>query len=91
MSFLYNLQFCKKLNNANSGSDVTLVIFASTCFCLRAGSGYGLDDRMIGVRFPTGPGNFSLRHHVQTGSGVLPASYPVGTGGSFAGGKAAGA
>jgi len=46
---------------------------------------YGLDDRMIGVRFPAGAGNFSLRHHVQTGSGAHPASYPMGTGGCFPG------
>jgi hypothetical protein len=53
-------------------------------------TGYGLDDRMIGVRFPVGAGNFSLRHNVQTGSGAYPASYPMGTGGPFPGGKAAG-
>jgi hypothetical protein len=47
-------------------------------------------DRMIGVRFPAGAGNFSLRHRVQTGSGVQPASYPMGIGGSFPEGKAAG-
>jgi hypothetical protein len=52
-------------------------------------TGYGLDDLMIGVRFPAGEGNFSLRHRVQTGSGAHPASYPMGTGGSFPGGKAA--
>jgi hypothetical protein len=34
---------------------------------------------------------FSLLHFVQTGSGIHPASYPVGTGGPFPGGKAAGA
>jgi len=45
---------------------------------------------MIGVRFPAGAGNFSLPHHVQTGSGTHPASYPMGTGGSFPGDKAAG-
>jgi hypothetical protein len=33
----------------------------------------------------------SLLHVVQTGSGAHPASYPMGTGGSFSGGKAAGA
>jgi hypothetical protein len=32
---------------------------------------------------------FSLFHIVQTGSGVHPTSYPMGTGGSFPGGKAA--
>jgi hypothetical protein len=51
----------------------------------------GMDDRMIGVRFPAGAGNFSLRHHVQTGSGAHPAFYSVGTGDSLPGGKAAGA
>jgi hypothetical protein len=30
--------------------------------------GYGLEDRMIGFRYPVGAGNFSHRHHVQTGS-----------------------
>jgi hypothetical protein len=35
-------------------------------------------------------GNFSL-HRVQNGSGAHPASYPMGTRGSFPGGKAAGA
>jgi hypothetical protein len=50
-------------------------------------TGYGLDA----------PGSipdsarFSLPHSVQTGSGIHPASYPMGTGGSFPGGKAAGA
>jgi hypothetical protein len=54
-------------------------------------TGYGLDDRMIGVRFLEGAGNFSLRYHVQTGSGAHPASYPMRTTGSFPGGKVAGA
>jgi hypothetical protein len=34
---------------------------------------------------------FSLLHSVQTGSEAHPASYPMGTGGSFPGGKAAAA
>jgi len=29
-------------------------------------TGYGLDDRMIGLRFPAGAVNFSLWHHIQT-------------------------
>jgi hypothetical protein len=33
---------------------------------------------------------FSLLHILQTGSGAQQASYPMGTGGSFHGGKAAG-
>jgi hypothetical protein len=54
-------------------------------------TGYGLDDPMIGVRFPTGAGNFSLLHQVQTSSGAHPDSYPMGRGCSFPGGKEAGA
>jgi hypothetical protein len=37
---------------------------------VRIATGYGLYDRMIGVRFPAGVGNFALRDHVQTGSGA---------------------
>jgi hypothetical protein len=36
---------------------------------------------------PAGAGKFSLHHRIQTGSGVHPASYPVGTRGSFPDGK----
>jgi hypothetical protein len=43
-------------------------------------AGYRLDGRMIGVRFPAGAGNFSLRHHVQTGTEAHPASCAIGTG-----------
>jgi hypothetical protein len=53
--------------------------------------GYGLDDRGSRVRFPAGAGNFSLHHSVQNCSGSHPASYPIGTRGSFPGGKVAGA
>jgi hypothetical protein len=51
--------------------------------------GYGLDDRGSRVRLPAGAANFSLHHRVQIGSGAHPASYPMGTRGSFPGGKAA--
>jgi hypothetical protein len=51
--------------------------------------GYELDDRGSRVQFPTGAGNYSLHHRVQNGSGVHPASYPMGTRGSFPGVKAA--
>jgi hypothetical protein len=51
----------------------------------------GSDGRTIGVRFPVGAGNFSLNHRIQNGSGAHPDSYPMGTTGSFPGGKAAGA
>jgi hypothetical protein len=53
--------------------------------------GYELDDRGSRVRFSVGPGNFSPHHSMQNGCGAHPASYPTGTGGSFPGGKAAGA
>jgi 6-phosphogluconolactonase (cycloisomerase 2 family) len=41
---------------------------------------YGLDDRIIRVRFQAGAGNFSLHHRVKNGSGAHPASYPMGFG-----------
>jgi hypothetical protein len=43
-------------------------------------SDYGLDDRAIEVRSPTGAENFSSSLCVQTGSGAHPASYQMGTG-----------
>jgi hypothetical protein len=48
--------------------------------------GYGLGDPSS----ITGGARFSLLHSVQTESGAHPAFYPIGTGGSFTGGKAAG-
>jgi len=53
--------------------------------------GYGLDDRGSRVRFPEESGSFSLHHRVQNGTVAHPASYPMGTRGSFPGAKAAGA
>jgi hypothetical protein len=50
-------------------------------------SDYGLDDRAIEVRSPTGA-DFSSSPCVQTGFGAHPASYPMGTRGSYPGGKA---
>jgi hypothetical protein len=54
-------------------------------------TGYVLDDRGSRGLFPEGAGNFSLHHRVQNGSGAHPASYLMGTTGSFPGGKVAGA
>jgi hypothetical protein len=51
-------------------------------------SDYGLDDRAIEVRYPTGAEDFSSSPCVQTDSEAHPASYPMGTGGPFPGGKA---
>jgi hypothetical protein len=53
-------------------------------------TGYGLDDRGVGVRVPVVL-KFSLLHVGQTGSGVRLTSYPMGTVGFSPGGKAAGA
>jgi hypothetical protein len=50
----------------------------------------GLVDRDSRFRFLAGAGNFPLHHSVQNGSGAHPASYPIGTRGSFLGGNAAG-
>jgi hypothetical protein len=51
-------------------------------------SDYGLDDRVIEVRSPTGAEDFSSSPCVQTGSDAHPSSYSMGTGGPFPGGKA---
>jgi hypothetical protein len=72
--------------DANNECRLQLHLYFMSCTNL----GYGLGDRGSRVRFPAGgTGNFSLRHRVQNGSGVHPASYPMGTRGSLAGGKAA--
>jgi hypothetical protein len=52
-------------------------------------SGYGLDDRAIGVRFPAGAKDFSCSLCVQTGSGAHSASCTMGTGDPLPGGKSA--
>jgi hypothetical protein len=44
----------------------------------------GLDGREVGVPTPVGS-NFSLLHVVQTGSGIHPISYSIGTRGSYHG------
>jgi hypothetical protein len=51
-------------------------------------TGYGLDDRGLGVRILVVK---TFLHVVQTGSGAHPTSYPMGTFSSFPRGKAAGA
>jgi hypothetical protein len=56
---------------------MTVLIYSGSAVCIA--SGYGLDDR--GVRV--------FLHVVQTGSGVHTTYYPMGTGGSFPGCKAA--
>jgi hypothetical protein len=51
---------------------------------------YGLDDQGSRVRFPARTGKLSLHYRVQNGSHAHPASYSMGTRGSFPEGKAAG-
>jgi hypothetical protein len=51
-------------------------------------SDYGLDDRVIEFRSPTGAEGFSSSPCVQTSSGAHPASYPMGAGGPSPVGKA---
>jgi hypothetical protein len=51
-------------------------------------SDYGLDDRAIGVRSPSGAKDFSSSLCVHTDSEAHPASCTMGTGGPFLGAKA---
>jgi hypothetical protein len=64
------------INYRSQGSSVSIV------------SGYGLDDRAIGVRSPVGAKDFSSSLCVQSGSGAHPASCTMDTMGPFPGGKA---
>jgi hypothetical protein len=65
------------LNIKNQDSSVSIAI------------GYWLYDEGVRVRVWWGQ-EFSLLHVVQTGSGVHPTSYPMGTGSSFPRDKVAG-
>jgi hypothetical protein len=72
----------------------TTLITNNSAFCSEPGSpvsivsGYGLDDRTIGVRSPAEAKDFSSILCVQTGSGAHPASCTMGTGSPFPGAKA---
>jgi hypothetical protein len=63
------------LENGSWGSSVSIA------------SGYGLDDRVIGVRSLAGAENFSSSLYVHTGSDAHPAFCTMGTGGPFPGVK----
>jgi hypothetical protein len=69
---------CNEVTNFRNepGSSVSIV------------SGYGLEDRAIGVRSPGKAKDFSSNLCVQTGSGAHPASCTMGTGDPFYGAKA---
>jgi hypothetical protein len=47
-------------------------------------TGYGLDNREVGVRVPVGS-RISSSSRRPDGSGAHPASYPMGTGGKMVG------
>jgi hypothetical protein len=55
---------------------------------LRLATGWMTEGSVLGSRYGQ---EYSLLHVVQTGSGVHQTSHTMGTGGSFLGGKAAGA
>jgi hypothetical protein len=61
-------------------------MFKSRNSAVGIATGYGLDNRGVGIRVPVGLRIFTL-HLVQTGSGVQPTSYLMGSWGSFPGGK----
>jgi hypothetical protein len=50
-------------------------------------TGYGLDDQGVGSSSPAGGKNFHFSMSTRPALGVHPASYPIGTGGSFPGVK----
>jgi hypothetical protein len=70
-----------------------LLIFAFMALCLGVGETSPFRDEGIALRdnsrrtWTTGAEDFSSSLCVQTGSGAHPASYSMGTGGSFPGGK----
>jgi hypothetical protein len=65
-----------------------MCVCVCVCVCVQGAgiaTAYGLDGGEVAVRVPVG----SI--FIQIGSGAHPTSYPMGTGGSFPGGKVAGA
>jgi hypothetical protein len=78
---------CRMLSSRNK-TVVRKKYFRSRGSSVGIVSDYGLDDRVIEVRSSTGAEDFSSSPCVQTGSEAHPASYPMGTGGPFPGGKA---
>jgi hypothetical protein len=90
---VYRLSQCKYLNQRKRVQIFPEIVLSYFSYFSPIGMamGYGLDDRGSRVRLPAGAGNFSLHHRVQNGSAAHQASYPLGTRGSFPGGKAAGA
>jgi hypothetical protein len=66
-----------------------MLTYRILCSSVNIVSGYELDDWTIEVRsLAVTKGIFPPGSCVQADSGVHPASYPMGTGGPFPGGKA---
>jgi hypothetical protein len=70
-------------------SSFYLIIYRSRDSAVGIATGYGLDDRGVGVRVPVGSRSFSSPRRPDR-SAAHPASYPMCTRGFFPGGKAAG-
>jgi hypothetical protein len=85
---MFSLSFSKRISWTKQRPHSSKSLFTNRHVSIALG--YGLDDRSSRVRFPAGAGDFSLHYRVQNGSGAHPASYSMGTGGSFPGSKAAG-
>jgi hypothetical protein len=82
---MYHRHKCLDLVNENLFSGNMKACVRSRDRVVGIATGNALDYRRVVFR------ELSLLHVVQTGSGVHPTSYPMGTGGSFPRGKAAGA
>jgi hypothetical protein len=91
IQFLYIVFFFRDAEDIKS---YKLILSSSQCFLtytvhtikqksrdhsVGTGTGYGLDGRGIGVRFPTEVRDSSLLHRVQGGSEAHPASYSMDT------------
>jgi hypothetical protein len=89
----YSVNYClvNQNNNNNNNNNYFIIIIITRGSSVGIALGYGLNDRGSRARFPATDGNFSLRHRVPDGSGAHPASYSMGTRGSFLGCKATGA
>jgi hypothetical protein len=83
-SFIFN--FLKPELRPNVSKCISY--YRSRCSSVSIVSGYGLDDRAIGVRSAAGAKDFSSILCVWTSSGVHPGSCPMDTGVPFPGGKA---
>jgi hypothetical protein len=57
---------------------VVLSSYRSLDSAVGVATGYGLDERRVGIQVPA---EISFLHVVQADSGAHPASYPMGTGG----------